>query len=313
MMKGFTFLCLFTFAVLVGTAQRLNTTFLFKPGATLSSDFQPSLSDDGSTIGLWQHKSTLIIPFGGKAHFELGKLKVAYKQHFWNVSSGFTQLDHPSSISTLPMTFSTGITGLRANITGIWLYSAQVGFARDLEVDGARAPYATAGLGRFHLLGLTKWNFYGLALFWNGDVWMPSPIFGMRRKLGKGKHFTMALPLFAEATWKVNDKVGLEIRSSTNGFSSTISTGLQNPQGSHAAVLQYLYINSGVGMSYRVTKKWEVLLQGGWRWPSFLRIEDPDRTEKWLDESLDGSPYARLTMRYDFGLGPFRSHLFSND
>ncbi|MFT5914173.1 MAG: hypothetical protein ACJAWV_000932 [Flammeovirgaceae bacterium] len=294
-------------------AQDVGFSSFFRPGMRLGAMYIPK-SDVGKseTAEMLHVRSGFIIPLGGGASLNLKKLKVEAKQSFLNINIGYRKNDWSVLANSNQMTnFSIGYTGVKVGLgKGIWAYSGNVGFIRDINSESI-SPFALAGLLKIKVKGLNKQNFFGGAVAYNGKRPLIVPIIGWRRKIAKKTHLTALLPIQVDITTKLSKSVKLSFLNTVNGFANQTENNFLNQE--RNLLQTFGGLKHSLIFNWRVSKSVRFLLEGGSFSIANFQLFDEGRDNRLLKSEANFIPFASFSARINFGKSLIGSQLFGND
>jgi hypothetical protein len=114
---------------------------------------------------------------------------------------------------------SAGIFGLKLTKKfRILFYSANVGFNEQDKTLDRMALRATGVIGKFHLRGLRKNYYYGLAASYTDGVFAPVPFFGGMAPVSDKLTFNYTLPAQLGFSYKINNSNWINYGLTLDGF-----------------------------------------------------------------------------------------------
>ena len=298
--------------------QTFGLASLFKPGMRVSGGFVPEVDlSDSLSMGFSGAAVTAVVPLKGDVSIDIKKLKASASAAFWTIGARARMLTFNGTGDGVPenrlaYTFGTGVTGVTAGTgRGVWAYSVNIGLLQDPGVKSTYQPYAAAGLLRVKIKGVHRQNFFGVGAAWNGRTFIPVPILGARRKLAKGMHVTVLLPIQADITWKPVKKFEIDLWNRLASFRTSFlyrpSVGEEEDR-----MLNYRSLNTSLVAQYKFSGKFKLIAEGGYSYLRNLGFETTDK-EDIVEYTSNAVPYVRVSARLNFGSSPVASQLFGTD
>lgn len=308
--------------------QNLGIGFLFRPSVRVGAQAIPQQPvGDSLSFGVNRTFANFVIPLGGSAEVEvdlkrLKKLEIKkglnakVQQHFLTINSGLRQFQGNYAKPTRhAYNFGVGLTGIKASLRrGLWFYTTNLGIIQSTAQSEGFHPYFLGAGGIIFVKGLRKQTVLGAGLtYWRGGF-LPFPLLGITRPLGKKFTMELLLPAQAQVRYKAHKKA--ELRAFVGLQSFAAGLGAAPPSWLNEAetgnyFLRFSEVRTSLIAEWKVKKRMAFFFEAGAT--TLAQLDLFREGESLHDEAYPIAPFLGVSMQMGLGRAPISTKVFGND
>ncbi len=281
-------------------AQNYSLSQLFYPNVTMSTEFMPSVSSDGSgRYGLSRSSLLGFVPLRTEANLSVGigkKLDLAAKHTFLvaNLAQITPTIDGKDTPTDGYKTAMAGLIQLKASLREkLWLYGGGIGITESNETFLAAKPYLWGGMARVRIFGLNSQLLYGTVVIYNQKFRL-IPIVGFNKKLGDWR-VAGILPFQVNVSHKITDWFNVGFNAAVAGYSAGFNTVLQNEKLDRRE--NYQHLKWTLSTNFHVLKVFNLSLEGGVSTFRQLKLFN-SAGDVYQQSTPSVAPYVGISARY---------------